>query len=268
VSNANLVYEDLIARGKAERTARSWGAIVHRFEVCCGVRGSYGRGDVIRFLAELRQAGLRQSSIDTMLRPIRLLCEVQKWDGGFPKLSMPKVRRSDIKRPCLSIEEVGALIRKAKKVCSERELAYLAAATVYGLRREELGTLLVYDGVVKVNTLKGGDVTVHLVPGEIKDFIQGYRGSNDVRYMTRVFWRIVDKVGLGLGSGYGWHSIRRALATELLLRDASLIDIMRFMRWSDASLQREFGMLSIYAERRQDVIDKNIFKVHPFLGFW
>jgi hypothetical protein len=41
------------------------------------------------------------------------------------------------------------------------------------------------------------------------------------------------------------------------------------MRWSYASgLQGEFGMLAIYAQRNQAEIDKCIFQVHPFLGFW
>jgi len=89
-----------------------------------------------------------------------------------------------------------------------------------------------------------------------------------VRYMTRVFQSIVSKVGLEVNRGYGWHSIRRALATELLLRDVSAVNILRFMRWSDTSVKSEFGMLAIYAKREQDKIDKSIFEVHPFLSAW
>jgi hypothetical protein len=45
-----------------------------------------------------------------------------------------------------------------------------------------------------------------------------------------VFQRIMSKVGLEVNRGYGWHSIRRALATELALRDVSALNIVRFMR--------------------------------------
>jgi len=86
--------------------------------------------------------------------------------------------------------------------------------------------------------------------------------------MTRVFQRIMSKVGLQVVRGYGWHSIRRALATELVLRDISALNILRFMRWSDAGVKGEFGMLAIYARREQDKIDKSVFKVHPFLSAW
>ena len=139
---------------------------------------------------------------------------------------------------------------------------------MYGLRREETGTLEVSDGHVKVHTAKGGEVIFQIIPDAIKGYIKGYRGCRDVRYMTRVFQRIMTKVGLQVDKGYGWHSIRRALATELVMRNVSALNILRFMRWSDAGVKGEFGMLVIYAKHEQDKIDKSIFEVHPFLSAW
>jgi len=267
-SNAQLVYHDLIARGRQVETARRWRALVKRFEACCGAKDSYNRADVVKFVAELRQEGMKQSSINARLKALRLLCQIQNWDGGFPRLAMPKVKNSEISRPAFSEDEIVHIIGKAKEVCNERELAFLAAASVYGLRREEIGTLEVNDGVVKVDTAKGGEATFQIIPDEIKDYMKGYRACKDVRYMTRVFQSIVSKVGLEVNRGYGWHSIRRALATELVMRDVSALNILRFMRWSDASVKGEFGMLVIYARREQDKIDKSIFEVHPFLHAW
>jgi integrase len=167
------------------------------------------------------------------------------------------------------MDEMRFLISRAKEVCSRRELAFLAMATTYGLRREEIGTLEISDGMVKVNTVKGGEVTTHLVPDEVKKFTNGYHGCNDVRYLTRVFQRVVGKVGIDVGGkGYGWHSIRRALASELVVREVSLLNILRFMRWSDATVQGEIGMLAIYVRRDQAEVDRCVFRVHPFLAFW
>jgi integrase len=267
-SNSQLVYHDLIARGRQVGTARRWRALVQRFEACCGVKDSYDRADVVKFIAELRQEGMKQNSINARLKALRLLCQIQNWDGGFPRLAMPKVKHSEVNRPFFSVDEVVHIIGKAKEVCSERELGFLAAASVYGLRREEIGTLEVSDGHVKVHTGKGGEVTLQIIPDAIKDYVKGYRACRDVRYMTRVFQSIMSKVGLEVNRGYGWHSIRRALATELALRDVSALNILRFMRWSDASAKGEFGMLVIYAGREQDKIDKSIFEVHPFLSAW
>ena len=267
-SNAQLVYHDLIARGRQVETARRWRSLVQRFEACCGVKDSYDRADVVKFVAELRQGGMKQNSINTRLKALRLLCQIQNWDGGFPRLSMPKVKNSEVNRPLFTAGQVVHIISRAKEACSERELAFLAAASVYGLRREELGTLEVSDGHLKVHTAKDGEVTSQIIPYVVKEYMKGYRGCKDVRYMTRVFQRIMSKVGLEVNRGYGWHSIRRALATELALRDVSALNILRFMRWSDTNMKAEFGMLVIYAGRNQAEIDKCIFQVHPFLGCW
>jgi hypothetical protein len=242
--------------------------LVQRFEACCGVKDSYHRADVVKFVAELRQEGMKQNSINSRLKALRLLCQIQNWDGGFPRLAMPKVKNSEISRPAFSVDEVIHIINKAIEVCIERELGLLAAASVYGLRREEIGTLEVSDGHVKVHTAKGGEVTFQIIPDAITDYVKGYRACKDVRYMSRVFQRIMSKVGVEVNRGYGWHSIRRALATELALRDISALNILRFMRWSDASLKGEFGMLVIYARSEQDRIDRSVFEVHPFLSAW
>ncbi len=267
-SNAQSVYHDLIARGRKVETARRWRSIIQRFEACCDVKDSYNRADVVKFVAVLRQQGMKQNSINSKLKALRLLCQIQNWDGGFPRLAMPKVKNSEVNRPLFTTDQVVHIISRAREVCSERELSFLAAASVYGLRREEIGTLEVRDGVIKVNGTKGGESTFQIIPDAIKDYMKGYRACSDVRYMTRVFQRVMSKVGLEVKRGYGWHSIRRALATELVLRDISSLNIVRFMRWSDAGMKGEFGMLAIYARREQDKIDKSIFEVHPFLSAW
>jgi len=242
--------------------------VVQRFEACCGVKDSYHRADVVKFIAELRQQGMKQSSINSRLKALGSLCQIQNWHGGFPRLAMPKVKDSEVSRPVFTANEVVHIISRAKEVCNERELAFLAAASVYGLRREEIGTLEVCDGHVKVHTAKDGEVAFQIIPDAIKDYMKGYRACSDVRYMTRVFQSVMSKVGLEVNRGYGWHSIRRALATELALREVSALNIVRFMRWSDAGVKGELGMLVIYARCEQDKIDKSIFEVHPFLSAW
>jgi hypothetical protein len=181
---------------------------------------------------------------------------------------MPKVKDSEVNRPLFTRDQVVHIISRAREVCSERELSFLAAASVYGLRREEIGTLEVSDGHVKVNGAKGGEVTFQIIPDAIKDYMKDYGACGDVRYMSRVFQRIMSKVGLEVSRGYGWHSIRRALATEFAVRDVSALNILRFMRWSDASLKGEFGMVVIYARCEQDKMDRSIFEVHPYLSAW
>lgn len=265
-SLAEKVYMDLMARGKDIETARCWRRWTMKFEVCCGIKSKYDRDDVIRYLSCLREQGYRQSSIDVMVRPLKLLAQIQGW--SFPRLAMPKVRDGDVRRPMFSHEEVCLMIRRGKEVLSARELAYLALSSTYGLRREELTGLGRIDGKVTVETVKGGPVTIHLVPDEIRPYLTGYERTG-VRYMSFLFRRIVMKLGISLaGENYGWHAIRRSLATELLYRDVSLINVVRFMRWSDGSVKGGFGMLAIYGKRNQEEVDRSVFKVHPFLRIW
>jgi hypothetical protein len=159
---AEKVYMDLVARGKDIETARRWRHLTTKFEVCCGTKSKYDRDDVVRYLCYLREKGYRQSSIDVMVRPVKLLAQIQGWH--FPRLAMPKVSEGDVKRPILSNAEVYMLIRRGREVLSDRELAYLALSTTYGLRREELSSLGGIDGKVTVRTVKGGPVTTSCGP--------------------------------------------------------------------------------------------------------
>jgi hypothetical protein len=240
--------------------------LITKFEVCCGTKSKYDRDDVVRYLCHLREQGYRQSSIDVMVRPVKLLAQIQGW--SFPRLAMPKVRDDDVSRPILSHDEVCLMIMRGKEVLSARELAYLALSSTYGLRREELSRLSRIDGKVTVNTVKGGPVTTHVVPDEIRAYMAGYERTG-VRYMSSIFRRMIEKLDMALpDQNYGWHAIRRALATELLYRDVSLINVVRFMRWSDGSMKGHFGMLAIYGKRKQEEVDRSVFKVHPFLPIW
>jgi len=263
---AEKVYMDLMARGKDIETAKRWRHWIMKFEGCSGTKSKYGRDDVIRYLSCLREQGYRQSSIDVMVRPLKLLAQIQGW--SFPRLAMPKVRDGDVRRPMFSHEEVCQMIRRGKEVLSARELAYLALSTTYGLRREELSSLGRIDGKMTVNTVKDGPVTTHVVPDEIKPYLAGYERTG-VRYMSFVFGRMVKKLNINLPRGnYGWHAIRRGLATGLLYTDVNLINIVRFMRWSDVTMKGGFGMLAIYGKRNQEEVDRSVFKVHPFLPIW
>jgi hypothetical protein len=156
-SLAERVYMDLMARGKDTETARCWRRWTKKFEACCGSKDTYDRDDVIRYLCYLREQGYRQSSIDVMVRSLKLLAQIQGWN--FPRLAMPKVRDGDVRRPMFSHEEVCQMIRRGKEALSARELAYLALSTIYGLRREELTGLGRIDSKVTVETVKGGPVT-------------------------------------------------------------------------------------------------------------
>lgn len=263
-----LVFSDLTARGKSPAIAKEWGAIVNEFEEVCGYKESYSRADLTLYLGHLRRRGLAQSTIDKNLKAIRLLSQIQGWE--FPSLSLRKVTPDEIRRPTLSKDDIGITIVMGKSLLAPPELSYLALSTTYGLRRIEMARLKPQDispETLTIHTAKGGAKTTQLVPDEIRPYLEGFKPYKPDT-LTHVFHRIALATGLNATGGFGWHSIRRSLATELILADASALNVIRFMRWSEPSIRRELGMLTIYAVRDQARIDEAIFKIHPFLPYW
>lgn len=265
-----IIHNDLMARGKTEPVAKEWGAVAAEFEQVCGLKERYTRADVTAFLAHLRKRGILQSTIDKDLKTIKLLAEIQGWQ--FPKLSLRRVNPDEVRRTILSKETIGSMITLGKQgLLKDIELCYLALATTYGLRRVEMMRLtpssFPNEHHLIVDTAKGGSKTTHLIPPQIAPYLGSFK-RYEADSLTHMFHRIAQKAGLNTGAGYGWHSIRRSLATELILSEASSLNVLRFMRWSDASTRGEFGMLVIYAKKDQERIDEEIFKIHPFLGYW
>lgn len=265
-----MVYNELMGLGKTEAVAKEWGAVAAEFERVCGYKESYARSDVMAFLTHLRKRGLLQSTIKKDLKAIKVVARVQGWD--FPKLPLRGLSPDEIRRTILTRETIGSMITLGKEgLLSDNELCYLALATTYGLRRVEMVRLkpssFANQHHLIVDTAKGGSKTTHLIPPQIAPYLVSFR-HYEADSLTHMFHRIAQKVGVSTGAGYGWHSIRRSLATELTLGEASALNVLRFMRWSDASSRGEFGMLPIYAKKDQDRIDKEIFKIHPFLPFW
>lgn len=266
---AELIYNDLIGRrGSSHDTAKHWQTWTERFEEVCGTKEKYDRSDVVKFLAWEREQGFSQNSIKTHLGPIKLLAQIQGWP--FPKLSMRRVRPEDITRTIFSKNQVISLIQMGRHLLEPNEVSYLALSTTYGLRREEMSKPEppdIVDGAITIHTIKGGPETTHLIPPEIAPYLASFSPySKD--HMSHMFLKILYKTGVRVGAGYGWHSIRRSLTTELVLAEGSWLNIMRFMRWSEGSIGKELGMLRDYAQKDQERIDQQIFKIHPFLWAW
>lgn len=264
-----LVYNEIMGLGKTEAVAKEWGSVAAEFERVCGYKEIYTRTDVISFLAHLRKRKLLQTTIEKDLKAIKVVARAQGWD--FPKLPLRKVSPDEIKRTIFSADEVISLIMMGKQLLPKAELCHLALSTIYGLRRVEMTTIdkaSFPNGChLTVRTAHGGRETTHLIPPEIAPYLEVFTPYQPDT-LTHMFHRIAVATGLKATGGYGWHSIRRSLATELALSEVSSINVMRFMRWTEASIKREFGMLPIYAKKDQERIDREIFNMHPFLPYW
>lgn len=270
-----LIYSDILGRRGNENTAQEWGAIAAQFEQVCGYKGKYTRQDLTLFLAYLRKRGLCQNTIYKYLKPLKLLSQIQEWGAGpkgedFPKLPMRRVSFHEVKHPILGKDEVISLIITGKQLLSPPQLCFLALATTYGLRRVEMVRINPPDlpsETITVNTAKEGPKTTHLIPSEVAPYLASFQPYKKDS-LTHMFHKIMVATGLKATGGFGWHSIRRVLTTELVLSEASTLNVARFMRWSETTVRREFGMQALYAIKDQARIDEQIFAMHPFLPYW
>lgn len=265
---SSLVYSDILGRRGNENTAKEWAAIATQFEQVCGYKGKYTREDLTLFLGYLRKRELCQNTIYKYLKPLKLLAQIQEWD--FPKLPMRRVSFQEVKHPILDKDDVISLIQTGKQLLSPPQLCFLALATTYGLRRVEMVRLEPSDlnaGTITVNTAKEGPKTTHLIPREIAPYLASFQPYKEDS-LTHMYHKIMVATGLRASGGFGWHSIRRVLTTELTLAEASTLNVARFMRWSETTVRREFGMQALYSIKDQYRIDEQVFAIHPFLPYW
>jgi len=166
----------------------------------------------------------------------------------------------------LDFDTIAYLIQ-ARSLLDERERAYLALSTTYGLRRFELARLSRenFNHRLVVATAKRGRVRVHSIPEEIRDIVLGYPFHPvDPSLLSRIFQRILRDAGLEPKPGYGWHSIRACLVSELSLRGLSDSIITRFMGWKVMALRPDVSqMIQVYVR-----VDEKVFQNHPFLHLW
>jgi len=245
------------------------------------------RASVDRFIADL-QLNYRPSSVNFAFRVIRRLFNVNDLPWPYRKGEAPAIGQRDEYRPQLSARIIEMMITAAKTDrLLPHEQCFLALSTIYGLRREELAKLQAEDvnlkhGSIYVNTRKKGRERYHLIPEEIRPYIEAHDFNEHwaVATMTQVFKRILIKSGAGELRKHrlGWHSIRRAILDGLIDSGVSVLGARAFLRWKGGEggiemPQRYYGNVVVDLGETGPVLeeakgDEEIFEKHPFLPFW
>jgi len=241
-----------------------------------------------KYLAKLKRQGKSAGTINFAFRVIRTLFNVNKLDWPFRRGEGPQIGQRDEFKPALDPELIKIMIEAAKNGKLDGALScFLALSTTYGLRREEMCDLEPGDVDLKANTIfvstvKFGRERYHLIPGEIKPYLESHDFSErySLTQMSQLFWRIVNGSGLQAlkSQRLGWHSIRRTVKTLLDNSGLSPYSVHSFMRWK--GVEREFAMDVRYhashfvgldgakpvTEEAQS--DKEVFEHHPLLLYW
>ena len=196
-----------------------------------------------------------------------------------------EIKRGDIApkgvhkiKETMSHEEVRDLIISSKNKLGTIELGYIALSTIYGLRRIEL-----YDTKPEMIDIdkrlftpfthksEGANERVHLIPEEISPILFDMReGLFDIKkkpvitQMNFFFDYAAELAGIQLRPRLGFHSIRRALITELNETDCKPIYIANFMRWKE----RNPHIMQEYIQLNPKKVDETVFESHPYLKYW
>lgn len=184
----------------------------------------------------------------------------------------PVVTDRDEVKPVLTIEEIEAMIRTVKDGSLGTAAAcFLALATTYGLRREEMrriepGDLDYSGGTIFISTAKGGNPRIHHLAGEILPYVKqhDFREVHSLFNISRQYMLIEAKAGVRHPDGAGFHAIRRRL--DAILMDELPVPAVRlFLRWK---MRSSSDMPLRYYSKDLAENDAEAFSVNPFLELW
>lgn len=259
--------QDLLGMGLAATTIAGYSAIAQKF--LKGVSGQPDRHTVLKHLGDLRTINAPANTRNVHYYALRALFNSQGWAFDVPP---PRGgNEEEINRPILSRDQVLSMIRWTRAEGSPEQQAYLALSTTFGLRRCELSQLTdtnFDDGKLMVWTQHRGTPRKHTMPDAVDRVVSSLQVWEPLSasYASMLIKTIFIQSGQGFQKGFGWHSIRRALFTELLSANVNLLVAMRFMRWK---IERTpIRMADVYANFADGQEDQIVFESHPFLQGW
>jgi len=242
-----------------------------------------------KYLKKLKRQKKSAGTINFAFRVIRTLFNVNKLDWPYHRGEGPQIGQRDEYKPALDFELIKVMVEAAKDDRLDTAPAcFLALSTIYGLRREEMcdlepGDIDLKQGTIFISTVKRGRQRYHLIPGEIKPYLESYDFLKRYQLdgMSRMFWRVVNGSGLQAlkPKRLGWHSLRRPLLTGLVDNGLNLFAAKAFLRWKSserglAMPARYYSNVVVGLEGTRVVTeeakeDKEVFeKYHPFLLLW
>lgn len=235
-----------------------------------------------RYFMHRRELGISERTLAKEFFQLKKLSLANGWPWPFTKDDVP-VSEEDPAQPAHTPDEITQLI-KARDQYARNECLYLAAATTWGCRREELLRLKKRDyddESVLIRTAKHGVRVRHLLPDPLKSIFSGTRPNlHTTASLTKMYHRICERAEVRHDSGMGWHSIRRMIETTIEWALAEnrlpLSLVADYMGWSKTRKGTTFSgaaMVGIYGHPEALTsdpfwVDRLINPIHPFLSSW
>ncbi|OIP27574.1 MAG: hypothetical protein AUK00_01690 [Dehalococcoidia bacterium CG2_30_46_9] len=238
--------------------------------------------DFRRYFTRRREQGISERTLLKEFFHLKKLALANKWPWPFTPDDAPYPEEVT-QLPFLEQAEIEQMI-KARAKLSKAERFYLAVATTWIVRREELSRIKKRDydeNSIILHTAKHGKMAKHLIPDCLKPVFADYRAKEHSPIsLTGIFKRICEKAGFEHKPRTGWHSIRYTLNTllkEVYLpqnrQSPSLLD--DYAHWKVKTGGRYAGGNMTEYYRRPELVykdpsdvDRIIYSIHPFLPLW
>lgn len=247
--------------------------------------GDFSRDTLVAYIEQLKSSDYAPTTITRVMVPtVRRLFKANGQEWPLLPGEAPKVKESDIYNPALDPALVAKLIATARGGgVSRTAKALMALSTIYGVRRIEMASIRPQDidlhhGTLFVRTAKGGRERWHLIPEEIKPYLDIPWKQPSTAKVTRAYQAIEAAAGVQRMYEIGWHAIRRILVRMLVIAGVPDMMVRNFMRWKRGGSDMQWLYFSspvvgeggerTVASRLDTDVDLAVFKVHPFLQLW
>lgn len=261
-------FQESLPAWRSQSVHYRYPQLVSRFIDFVGIKPTYGRSDAMKFLNHIATSGLSTNYVRWAYYILRQFYKSLGIEFPLTTRELPPLP-DEVNAPVFSHDYVGRLISAVKSKGDPSMRAYLALSTTYGFRRMELARFQnsnIYNGVLQVKTVKGGQLREHLVPKETAPYLTAYKFKKvSDQTLTNIFHRMQRLAELPQAEGEGFHAIRRALVTELLGAGVPIHIVYSFIGWK---LSSRMGIIGVYARPDPKTRDDLIYSRHPFLQSW
>ena len=253
-----------------------------RFVNLMGHAGPPAADDWRRYFTWRRGQGISERTLNKEFHQFPALALANGWTWPFTGHDAPEFPETET-RPAHWPEDIEQMIR-ARESLSKGERFYLAVATTWGPRREELRRIQKRDydtNTFTIDTAKHGVKKKHLIPDCLKLVFADYRPSPiSTQALSAMYHRICVKTGVKVDSGWGWHNIRETVS-EMIGRALAKNDLEAiwrgdYMGWTRSTSGRKFAGFAMASTYHHPDIhsddpwyqEKAIIAIHPFLPCW
>lgn len=237
---------------------------------------SFGREDVVRYMARLRDAGYSTSSVSRFISSLKGLSRfmiIEKIISEDPTETLRTPKGWERLPKALGIEEMTRLLEtESESRVFMRDSAMLELLYASGLRVSEVVSLKINDLNFEAGFLRvvGKGTKERVIPmnnrakGKIERYMRELRPrlvrkkqspylflTNRGEPMTRQrFWQTLKKLGSRAGVTITPHTVRHTFATHLLEGGADLRSVQKMLGHSDISTTQIYTKVSADRIRR------------------